>query len=123
MSLNTKDTISTLVTKIFSSDSVTYSQIFWVFAFPKPIYKNHIFILGSPRSGHGNKETIAQLQNIMTWKMDPVNSDDYNSTNHFQSTIWLWFEYHRLVGFILVYDGDDETIMPEANVLVFLKRF
>lgn len=96
-----------------------------IFAFYKSLCKNHIFILGSSGSGQDNKYMIVQLQNIMIGKGIHMNLDNYNSTKHFQSTIffWLWLEYPRLVGFILVYGGDDEIIMPEANVFVFLKRF
>lgn len=39
-------------------------------------------------------------------------------------TFWFWFDHQRLTGILLVvYDGDDKIIVPEANVLVFLKRF
>ena len=39
-------------------------------------------------------------------------------------TFWLWLDHQRLTGILLaVYDGDDKIIVPEANVLVFLKRF
>lgn len=102
MLLNIKDTIFTLVTRIFSSYSVIYSQIFWEHLhFLNFSIRITFLFWGHLGVAMAIKKWLPNFKISWLEKWIQVNSDDYNSTNHFQSTIWLWFEYQRLVGLYL----------------------
>lgn len=86
---------------IFILQCDLFTNILRAFAFSKLLYKNHIFILGHLGVAMAIKKWLPNFKISWLEKWIQVNSDDYNSTNHFQSTIWLWFEYQRLVGLYL----------------------